>query len=73
VSEHGNGAARRALRERLEREAGVVRRTRERARIEAGTFDRDEAGDVDDWRAFDRHMQRVGEEDQSAPGWDDLP
>lgn len=34
---------------------------------------RTENGDVHNLRAFNKHMATVGEEDQSQPGWDDLP
>lgn len=33
-------------------------------------WDRTEAGDVTNGLAFNAHMDRVGEEDQSLPGWD---
>lgn len=33
-------------------------------------WDRTEAGDVINGLAFRAHMDRVGEEDQSIPGWD---
>lgn len=68
---YGNKAARLA---QLEAE-GVIscgRRTspQEQADIDAGRFGRTEAGDVTNLRAFDVHMDLVGEEDQSVPGWD---
>lgn len=35
-----------------------------------GAWDRNTYGDLRNRRAFDRHMDQVGEEDQSVPGWD---